>query len=350
MIMHRQVFVLNTNNEEGQYFIHSFDRYLGFPLKFVDRGTRDFNFVVHKVQQKLSGWQASLHSLAGRRVLIQSSSNPIPDYVMQGALLPAIVCTEIDRANRNFLWGSTLEKGKMQLANWNTITLPKEHGGLGLHESRPRNLALLTKHNQRLLSEDASPWAQVLKAKYLSNNPNSNPWSSKGAYSLTQAACMEAKPLLNSGLRKVITSGTSTSFWFDIWSPTGTLRSHLYGPLNMEEEHQLVSHMIDSNGNWNFHLSFDLPLPILNILQAVPVNFGSSDEDSLAWAFSNDGNFTLRSAYTATKGLNALNPPYFLLILDSEGESSSKIPHFHMALYIQQHSCQRSFGFKGVKP
>lgn len=103
----------------------------------------------------------------------------------------------------------------------------------------------------------------------------------------------------------------------------------------MEEEHQLVSHMIDSNGNWNFHLSFDLPPPILNILQAVAVNFGSSDEDSLAWAFSNDGNFTLRSTYTATKGLNALNPPYFLLILDLEGESSSKIPHFHMALYIQ---------------
>ena len=50
MIMHRQVFVLNTNNEEGLYFIHSFDRYLGFPLKFVGRGTRDFNFVVHKVQ------------------------------------------------------------------------------------------------------------------------------------------------------------------------------------------------------------------------------------------------------------------------------------------------------------
>ena len=129
MIMHYQVFVLNTNNEEGLYFVHSFDRYLGFPLKFVDRGTRDFNFVVHKVQQKLFGWQASLLSLAGRRVLIQSSSNPIPDYVMQGALLPAIVCTEIDRANRNFLWGSTLEKGKMHWVNWNTVTLPKEQVG-----------------------------------------------------------------------------------------------------------------------------------------------------------------------------------------------------------------------------
>lgn len=146
---------------------NKFDRYLGFPLKFADRGTNDFNFIIHKMQKKLSGWQASLLSLAGRRVLIQSSSNPIPDYVMQGALLPAKVGTEIDRANRNFLWGSTPKKRRLHLVNWNTITLPKEHGGLGLHESKPRNLALPTKLNWRLFFEDSSPWEQVLKAKYL---------------------------------------------------------------------------------------------------------------------------------------------------------------------------------------
>ena len=90
---------------------------------------------------------------------------------MQGALLPPKVCSEIDRANSNFLWGSTPEKRRLHLVNWNAVTLPKEHGGLDLHESRPRNLTLLTKLNWRLLFEDSSPWAQVLKAKYLTNNP-----------------------------------------------------------------------------------------------------------------------------------------------------------------------------------
>ena len=225
--------------------INKFDRYLEFPINFVDRGTRDFNFIIYKVQQKLSSWQASLLSLAGRWVLIQSSSNPILDYVMQGALLLAKVCTEIDKANRNFLWGSSPEKRKIHLVNWNAVTLPKEHGGHGLHESTPKNLAVLAKLNWRLLSEDSSPWALILKAKYLSNNP----WSSKGAYSCTWATCKAVKPLLDTGLRKVITSGTSTSFWFNKWSLTGTLRFHLHEPLNLDEEHQLVSHMIDSNGN-----------------------------------------------------------------------------------------------------
>ena len=161
----RILFSKNTTTENCDLVCHSlsileinkFDRYLEFPLNFADRGTRDFNFIIHKVQQKLSSWQASLLSLAGRRVLIQSSSNPILDYVMQGALLHAKVCTKIDKANRNFLWGSTQEKRKIHLVNWNAVTLPKEHGGHGLHESRPRNLALLAKLNWRLLFEDSSP-------------------------------------------------------------------------------------------------------------------------------------------------------------------------------------------------
>ena len=36
---------------------------------------------------------------------------------------------------------------------------------------------------------------------------------------------------------------------------------------------------------------------------------GASDGDLIAWAFSNDGNFTLWSAYIAAKGLIALNHP-----------------------------------------
>ena len=36
---------------------------------------------------------------------------------------------------------------------------------------------------------------------------------------------------------------------------------------------------------------------------------GALNKELIAWAFSNDGNFTLRLAYIATKGLNALNPP-----------------------------------------
>lgn len=94
----------------GMLETRKFDKYLGFPLKFFNRGAKDFNFIIHKVQEKLVGWQASLLSLAGRRTLILSSSGAILDYVMQGALLPSEVCKEIDHANRNFLGFNPLKK------------------------------------------------------------------------------------------------------------------------------------------------------------------------------------------------------------------------------------------------
>lgn len=143
---------------------------------------------------------------------------------MQGALLPSRVYQEIDCVKRNFLWGSIPEKQKMHLVNWDTVILPKDHGGLGIHETKPQNLTLIAKLNWRLLSKNSSPWAQVLKASItLIMVRNRNPWTSKGSCSRTWAACKAAKPFLDCGLRKVITTGANTSLWYDNWSFNGTL-------------------------------------------------------------------------------------------------------------------------------
>ena len=57
--------------------------YLGFPLSPTGRSTRDFDFVVKKVQAKLSSWKAKLLSPTGRVILVQSVSSTIPAYYMQ---------------------------------------------------------------------------------------------------------------------------------------------------------------------------------------------------------------------------------------------------------------------------
>jgi hypothetical protein len=46
-------------------------KYLGFPLKLNGRNARDFNFIVEKVQAKLSSWKSKLLSPAGRVVLFK---------------------------------------------------------------------------------------------------------------------------------------------------------------------------------------------------------------------------------------------------------------------------------------
>ena len=136
------------------------------------------------------------------------------------------------------------------------------------------------------------------------------PWSSKGSCSRTWAARKAVKPLLNKGLRKIITTGTSTSSWNDTWSSLGNLRSILSSPLNYQEENSLVAQFVDDYGNWKWdNLSFVLPQSLLSIINAIPVNHSSFCEDLTAWAPSKDGNFSLKSAYSLGKGLNVLNLP-----------------------------------------
>ena len=141
-------------------------KYLGFPIKHKGNNNQDLGFVLDRVKCKLAGWKANLLSMAGRAVLIQASSSAIPAYIMQCNLLPGKVLDGIDRVNRNFLWGSTEEKGKMHWVGWKKVTRAKEEGGLGLQTAKGRNTALLAKLNWRFHTEDKAPWAKVLRMKY----------------------------------------------------------------------------------------------------------------------------------------------------------------------------------------
>ena len=99
------------------------------------------------MKQKLARWKANCLSLSGHRVLIQSSLAAIPSYIMQCSYLPGRVLDELDRVNRNFLWGSTDSVKKIHWVGWEKVTKPKEEGGLGLQTAKGRSVALLSKLN-----------------------------------------------------------------------------------------------------------------------------------------------------------------------------------------------------------
>lgn len=46
------------------------DKYLGIPIKHPGSSSLDYNFILDRVKNKLTGWKANLLSLAGRAVLI----------------------------------------------------------------------------------------------------------------------------------------------------------------------------------------------------------------------------------------------------------------------------------------
>lgn len=126
-----------------------------------------FNFVIDKVQKKLSGWKAKFLAKAEKMVLAKSTAIPMAEYYMQCQALPIKVCEAIDKLIRDFLWGLTAESRRMHMVNWNTITLPKDRGGLGLYQMQYRNQAILAKLCWRLANESEAPRAKMLAKKYL---------------------------------------------------------------------------------------------------------------------------------------------------------------------------------------
>ncbi|XP_065639085.1 uncharacterized protein LOC136071559 [Quercus suber] len=234
-------------------------KYLGFPIKHPGRQRHDFGAILDRVKKKLAGWKANMLSMAGRMVLIQASSSAIPSYVMQSNLLPNKVLSGIDRVNRNFLWGSSEHKKKMHWVNWDTVTKPKELGGLGIQSARGRNTALLAKLNWRFHIEKDSQWARVLRFKY--------------------------------GSRQRINSRNESKL------PSGPIRSSIQGPLPQGSASLTLKDLHAPHG-WNWAtIPFDIPSEIKADIQAVPVPAVARCNDKLAWKFSAKGSFDMKSAY-----------------------------------------------------
>jgi len=51
---------------------------------------------------------------------------------MQEVALPVKVCNNLNKLNRNFLWGSLEELKTIHLIGWSKFVKPKGEGGLGV--------------------------------------------------------------------------------------------------------------------------------------------------------------------------------------------------------------------------
>lgn len=74
--------------------------YLGMPLLHTRVSQHTYQNIIDKVKRRLSGWHASLLSLAGRITLAQTILQAIPVYAMQSTSLPIGINLKIDKACR----------------------------------------------------------------------------------------------------------------------------------------------------------------------------------------------------------------------------------------------------------
>jgi hypothetical protein len=121
-------------------------------------------------EKRLSSWKGKNLSLGGRLTLINSVLSSLPMYMMSFFSIPKGVLKRLDYFRSRFFWQNDEQKRKYRLAKWDILCQPKEQGGLGIHNLKIKNIALLSKWLYKLLTSDGT-WQQILRIKYLGSKP-----------------------------------------------------------------------------------------------------------------------------------------------------------------------------------
>lgn len=174
------------------------------------------------------------------KVVIQA----IPIYVMGIFKLPESVCEDLNKLTRNFWWGADSSRQRTHWKSWDSLTKPKQCGGMGFREIRLFNQALLARQAWRLLEFLDSLCARVLKAKYYPNGTLVDT-TFGGTASPSWKGVEHGLELLKLVWR--IGNGKSVHIWRDPW----ILREFSRKPVTVKGNCRLrwVSELITENGS-----------------------------------------------------------------------------------------------------
>jgi hypothetical protein len=275
---------LELSNLLGIQATDDLGKYLGVPI-LHKRVTKDtYQFILDKVNQRLSTWKANTLSFAGRVTLAKSVIQALPSYVMQTVLLPVSICDEIDKRCRGFIWGDHEETRKPHLVNWTSLCYPKQLGGLGFRCMRKMNLAYMMRVSWRLCTQPQQLWSAVIRKKYNGGNltlPSFN--TTKSGSNLWRGLCTVWDDFKNLIIWR-LGSGHEVSFWNDSWAPTALpLSNYVLNTLPRYESNHVVANYVDNVGLWNFsRISNYLPAHIIVNISTVPPPHPNNGVDAIA--------------------------------------------------------------------
>jgi hypothetical protein len=89
------------------------EKYLGLPTLQGRMSKEQFNPTKERLAKRLTGWDERCMSAGAKEALIKSVAQAIPTYVMGVFKLPPIMCDEITRMIRYFLWGEEAGQRKI---------------------------------------------------------------------------------------------------------------------------------------------------------------------------------------------------------------------------------------------
>ena len=254
--------------------------------------------ILEKSQKRLVSWKSASLSFAGRCTLIKTVASALPIYAMQTIKLPSEICANLDKINRNFLWGSTDEKKRMHLVNWDMVCMPKKRGGLGIKKMKMMNQSLLAKAGWRISQKENGLWAHILRAKYLKGGHNIADYKKMTSCSSTWRGIVAGNDFLLKGLRRRVGDGCNIGFWTDDWVPEfGKLLRFAIPSLSNDQICEKVSDYLLPN-SWNMQKLYSaLPEHVVHRILSIHAGSMQSVCDRVIWGLTKGGEFTVKSAY-----------------------------------------------------
>lgn len=141
-------------------------RYLGIPIHYRKLMNKEWKGVEDRFEKKLSCWKGRLLSSGGRLTLINSVLTSLPMFMMSFFEIPKGVVKRLDFYRSRFFWQCDEQKRKYRLAKWDILCRPRDQGGLGIENFEIKNICLLSKWLDKILSGEEL-WVELLRNKYL---------------------------------------------------------------------------------------------------------------------------------------------------------------------------------------
>ncbi|KAE8655884.1 hypothetical protein F3Y22_tig00117016pilonHSYRG00344 [Hibiscus syriacus] len=192
---------------------------------------------------------------------------------MQSYRLPSRICNDIEKTIRRFIWGNSLQTHGIPLVNWNTLTQPKSHGGLGVKDLGNHNIAFLMKICYSLVNSTRYFWIRLLRHKYKKTEASPTSIHRSSASHLWRALT-KILPAFSSFLSWSIADGSSVHFWYDKWIPGLPSLSNFRSNRAVFNEDIMVQDVTLHNGFWNLSILNQLLVP--EVVQHIQNGRGSS--------------------------------------------------------------------------
>lgn len=219
---------------------------------------------------------------------------------MQYVKVPKSICNDMERIQRRFIWGDSKHSRKVHLVGWDVCCLPKKEGGPGLKNPHLMNEAFLLKMLWKMVCNPRDIWCRVLYGKYGRDHDLKISIEKQNSDSPLWKALTSIWPRFHDNLVRKVGDGRTVRFWLDKWVPNEpSLMLKATNPNLMLDTTFLVRDMVTDSGRWNCQfLVNNVPSSIIEKIMAIPPPMDDDGEDLVGWAGTNNGIFSVRSAYS----------------------------------------------------